>query len=120
MDSRIYFPNSNKCQTFKILDFSYSFNDLSAQTNVQNNSTLEISYVGHKRMVITFTGKIPPQFNVTLKYGKGIEREEYFYDPKDQSQYFDLSGNALSSRPSKKGTYIRVVTKDKPEKFTIK
>lgn len=78
-------------QTCKILDFSYSFNDLFAQTNVQNNSTLEISYVGHKRKVITFTGKFPPQFNVTQKSGKGIAREEYFYDLIGQSQYFDLS-----------------------------
>ena len=91
-----------------------------AHTNVQNISTLEISYVGHQIMVITFTGTIPPQFNVTLKSGKGIEGEEYFYDPNDQSQYFDLSVNALSSRPSKKGTYIRVVANGKPEKFTIK
>lgn len=87
--------------------------------NVPEKSTLEISYIGYKKKEITFTGKIPPKLNISLKYGKGVEREEFYYDPNDKSEYFDLKGNALPSRPTKKGTYLRV-SDGKPEKFTIK
>lgn len=86
--------------------------------NIKPGATLQVSYVGYKQKEITFTGKIPPHFNVTLKQGHGKEKEEFFYDPNDRAEYFDLKGNKLPQRPSKKGTYIRVVDSE-AEKFTV-
>jgi hypothetical protein len=87
--------------------------------NVIPNSTIKCSYIGYKTKEITFIGNIPPMLNVSLRPGKGTDREDYFYDPNDTSDYFDLNGNALSSRPTKKGTYLKV-TNGKPEKLIIK
>ena len=86
--------------------------------NIKPGATLQVSYVGYKQKEITFTGKIPPNYNITLKKGRGTEKEEYFYDPNDKADYFDLEGNKLPQRPSKKGTYIRVIDSS-AEKFTI-
>ena len=86
--------------------------------NIKPGATLQVSYVGYKQKEITFTGKIPPNYNITLKEGRGTEKEEYFYDPNDKAEYFDLKGNKLQQRPSKKGTYIRVLD-SKAERFTI-
>jgi hypothetical protein len=86
--------------------------------NVIPNSTIKCSYIGYKTKEITFIGNIPPMLNVSLRPGKGTDREDYFYDPNDTSDYFDLNGNALSSRPTKKGTYLKV-TNGKPEKLII-
>lgn len=88
-------------------------------SNVNKGDIVKFAYVGFKSKEIKLIGDVPSFMDVTIKWGKGKESEEYFYDPNDKSQYFDLSGNALPSRPSKKGTYIRV-TNGKPEKFTIK
>lgn len=87
--------------------------------NIKPGATLQVSYIGYKQKEITFTGKIPTNYNITLKEGHGTEKEEYFYDPNDKADYFDLKGNKLTQRPSKKGTYIRVVD-SKAERFTIK
>lgn len=86
--------------------------------NIKPGATISFQYVGYKTREITFTGKIPPKFDITLKPGKGTIKEEYFYDPNDKAEYFDLKGNKLQQRPSKKGTYIRVVD-SKAERFTI-
>lgn len=87
--------------------------------NIKPGATLQVSYVGFKQKEITFTGMIPPKYNITLKEGRGKEREEYYYDPNDTAEYFDLSGNKLPQRPSKKGTYIRVAN-GKVDKFSVK
>lgn len=86
--------------------------------NVKPGSTIEVSYIGYKRKQITFTGKIPPHIDISLKTGRGIEKEEYFYDPNDTAEYFDLSGKKLPQRPSKKGTYIRL-SDGKAERISI-
>ena len=88
-------------------------------SNVNKGDIVKFAYIGFKSKEIKLIGEVPSFMDVTIKWGKGKETEEYFYDPNDKSQYFDLSGNALISRPSKKGTYIRV-TDGKAEKFTIK
>ncbi len=93
----------------------YGFYEL---RKVSPGSTVQFRYVGFKTKEVTFTGKIPPEFNVTLKRGHGTEKEEFFYDPNDKSEYFDLKGNKLASRPSKKGTYIRV-SDGKAERFSV-
>lgn len=87
-------------------------------SNVRQGSTLLISYVGYKRKEITFTGKIPPNFTTSLRKGRGTEKEEFYYDPNDTSEYFDLKGNKLSQRPTQKGEYLRI-TDGKVEKFSI-
>jgi hypothetical protein len=87
--------------------------------NVPQNSTIMFSYIGYRTKEITLIGKIPPTLNISLRPGKGTDREDFFYDPNDTSDYFDLNGNALSSRPTKKGTYLKV-TNGKPEKFIVK
>lgn len=94
------------------IDGVYSFK------NLKPGATLSFKYVGYKTREITFTGKIPPTFDVSLKPGKGTIKEDFFYDPNDTSEYFDLKGNKLSQRPTKKGTYIRVLN-GKPERFTV-
>lgn len=94
------------------IDGVYSFK------NLKPGATLSFKYVGYKTREITFTGKIPPTFDVSLKPGKGTIKEDFFYDPNDTSEYFDLKGNRLSQRPTKKGTYIRVLN-GKPERFTV-
>lgn len=86
--------------------------------NIKPGSTLQVSYVGYKKKEITFTGKIPPNYNIALKEGHGTEKEEYFYDPNDKAEYFDLKGNKLQHRPSKKGTYIRVAD-GHAERFSV-
>lgn len=85
--------------------------------NVKDGQTLSISYIRMKKE-ITLTGKVPPTMNIILKKGRGTEKEELFYDPNDTSTYFTLKGEKLSQRPTKKGTYLRVVN-GIPEKFTI-
>lgn len=87
--------------------------------NIKPGETLQVSYVGYKQKEITFTGKIPLNYNIALKEGHGKEKEEYFYDPNDSAEYFDLKGNKLSQRPSKRGMYIRLAN-GKAEKLTIK
>lgn len=86
--------------------------------NLKPGATIRFQYVGYKTREIKFTGKIPPKFDISMKLGKGTIKEEYFYDPNDKAEYFDLKGNKLPKRPSKKGTYLRVEN-GKVEKFTI-
>ena len=86
--------------------------------NVRPGSTIRVSYVGYKTREITFTGNIPPRLDISLKSGRGTSKENYYYNPNDTSEYFDLDGNKLLNRPSKKGTYIRIVN-GKAEKFVI-
>lgn len=87
--------------------------------NIPNGAVVKFSYIGYKAKEITFSGKIPPEITVVLKEGKGTEKEEYYYDPDDTSEYFDLKGNRLPSRPIRKGTYLRI-TDGKPEKFIVR
>lgn len=87
--------------------------------DVRPGSTVLFAYVGYKHKEITFTGKIPQNFTVKLKAGRGTQKEVYFYDPDDHAEYFDLNGNRLPQRPTSKGTYLRIVN-GKPEKFTVK
>ena len=87
--------------------------------DVRPGSTVRFEYVGCKHKEITFTGKIPQNFTVKLKAGRGTQKGEYFYDPDDRAEYFDLNGNRLPQRPTSKGTYLRIVN-GKPEKFTVK
>lgn len=94
------------------IDGVYSFK------NLKPGAILSFKYVGYKTREITFTGQIPPTFDVSLKPGKGTIKEDFFYDPNDTSEYFDLKGNKLFQRPTKKGTYIRVLN-GKPERFTV-
>ncbi|MGM9799912.1 MAG: carboxypeptidase-like regulatory domain-containing protein [Muribaculaceae bacterium] len=86
--------------------------------NIKPGSTLTFSYVGYKTLEVTFTGKIPPQYDAKLKPGDGTEKVDYFYDPNDNTEYYDLSGNKLPQRPTKKGTYLKMHN-GKLEKFTI-
>lgn len=53
-----------------------------------------------------------------MKEGRGTEKEDYFYEPDDAAEYYDLKGNKLKQRPTKKGTYIRM-SNGKAERFTI-
>lgn len=87
--------------------------------DIPPKSTILISYVGYKNKEITFAEKIPPRLNVSLQSGKGTDKETYYFDPNDKSKYFDLRGDELPSRPTKKGTYIKV-DNGKPEKFIVK
>lgn len=86
--------------------------------NIKSGSTVQISYVGFKRKEITLPCAIPPWLNITLRKGHGTEKEDYFYDPNDKAEYFDLKGNKLQHRPSKKGTYIRVADGN-AERFSV-
>ncbi len=86
--------------------------------NIKPGATLQVRYVGYKKKEITFTGMIPLNYNITLKKGHGTEKEEYFYDPNDKAEYFDLKGNKLPERPSKKGMYTRIAD-GKADKFSI-
>lgn len=63
--------------------------------NIKPGETLQVSYVGYKQKEITFTGKIPSNYNIALKEGHGKGKEEYFYDPNDSAEYFDLKENKL-------------------------
>lgn len=96
------------------IDGKFTLND------VKVGQTITLSYVGMKTKEITFTGKVVPNsLNVILKEGRGKEKEDFFYDPNDTSTYFTLKGEKLSQRPTKKGTYLRVMN-GIPERFTIK
>lgn len=86
--------------------------------DIKPGATLLFSYVGFKQKEITFSGKIPPIYNVSLNQGRGTEKEVYYYDPNDRAEYFDLKGNKLQHRPSKKGTYIRVADGN-AERFSV-
>lgn len=86
--------------------------------HVKEGQTIAVSFIGMKTKEITFISKIPKTLNIILKEGRGKEREDFFYDPNDTSTYFTLKGEKLSQRPTKKGTYLRVVN-GIPEKFTI-
>ena len=98
--------------TISDLDGNFTLND------IKEGQTISVSYIGMKTKEITFTGKIPKTLNVVLKEGKGKEKEDFFYDPTDTSTYFTLKGEKLPQRPTKKGTYLRVVN-GVPERFTI-
>lgn len=86
--------------------------------HVKEGQTIAVSFIGMKTKEITFINKIPKTLNIILKEGRGKEKEDFFYDPNDTSTYFTLKGEKLSQRPTKKGTYLRVVN-GIPEKFTI-
>lgn len=86
--------------------------------HVKEGQTIAVSFIGMKTKEITFISKIPKTLNIILKEGRGKEKEELFYDPNDTSTYFTLEGEKLPQRPTKKGTYLRVVN-GTPERFII-
>ncbi|WP_304407883.1 carboxypeptidase-like regulatory domain-containing protein [Bacteroides acidifaciens] len=81
------------------LDFEGAF----SLSDLKSGDSTEAKYVGFGTKTIKFTGEIPPTLDIMLKHNGRDTNEEYFYDPNDISEYYDLKGNKLTQRPTKKG-----------------
>lgn len=87
--------------------------------NVQPGDIVQFMYIGYRTKEVTLENAVPKEITVTLREGNPKKMEYLVIDPLDDSRYYDLDGNELPERPTKKGTYLRVKN-GQPQKFTVK